>query len=329
MEFASTTAFAIILALFVLRAPTAIRRRAARPAWLASGFAIIGLLTLGFIVPLDPLEDVLGNASLWNLTEAVCSTCAFWCLFRAMGVATGGTARPRIPWIPALLIGSYLIPFLFIEYQGSTCSSFVSDHIRQVQCLLYLVNYLVGVGLIASASLWRLRIRREWAFWPFLLGYGAVVVSIPLDIVYLSLTHLEVGEPRLRLAFWDGFTLFFYAGVLLLALGFLLVYLRATLARVQPDWRIRAVRLTRLESYLGIAEHNSRPRWEILRIADPVGSVYGSLVRIRDQQAFRGAILSRSELTVVEAAEAAFERSPALKRFADHSGSELQRDARP
>ncbi|WP_141692929.1 hypothetical protein [Leifsonia xyli] len=73
----STIALIIVATLFAFRAPSMVHSTRGRPAWLASGYAITGLLTLGFVVPLNAIDALLAGDNNWALAEAISATCAF------------------------------------------------------------------------------------------------------------------------------------------------------------------------------------------------------------------------------------------------------------
>lgn len=321
MQTAADISLLLVVILFILRLPSVLTKPTALPAWLSSGFAILGLLTLGFVIPLDVVDGLMGGTNLWNLAEAAAATCAFWFMYRAMGVIVDQRLQRTKPWIPGAMITSFSVPFFLIQDRGSTSAAFVDEHISQFACWLYLTMYLIGVGAIAAASLWRIRPVKGGTYVLFRVGYAAVILSIPTDIIYLSLTGLGLADTGSREIVWTAFTVCFYSGVFSLAAGFFILYAKRVVRRPQPVWRLRALRMWMIVNRLENSCTTLRGAQKILWSPEPAAEAYSGVVRIRDNEIFDGARLSPTESSAVEKVEGVFARMPRFQQMAGIYGS--------
>ncbi len=99
VKLAIIASLAICAALLVGRAFGSSQDPARRPAWIASLFGLIGMLTLGVLFPLRWVDVVLGGSNFWNLAQALCATIAFWFFYQATRLGTGQPRRERPWWI--------------------------------------------------------------------------------------------------------------------------------------------------------------------------------------------------------------------------------------
>lgn len=298
-----TAAILLILALFILRAPTALRRPAARPAWFASGFAILGLLTLGMLVPIPILDRLVGGRNLWNLGEALAATASFWYFRRALQLIDNPRSGHKRPWGLLVLLTAITIPFCTIAL-GDTDVEFVDNNLTQPGLFIYLLIYLSGLAVIAARSAWIVRRRWKSIFSVFIAGYAFVMIAAIVDIGYITTGYLRIGTHAFQYGFFEAFNVFFYPGVFLLAVGFTSVYTARWLTSVQPLWRVRKVILT------GIHLHMSgRPiTLSIMRAlsgTEPVAEAYDEVVRIRDLSFLENIELTRREAKIVARIESA------------------------
>lgn len=298
-----TAAFLLILALFILRAPTALRRPTARPAWFASGFAILGLLTLGMLVPIPALDSLVGGINLWNLGEALAATASFWYFRRALQLLDDPQSAHRRPWGLLALLVAITVPFCTISL-GSTDVDFVDNNLTQPGLFIYLFVYLAGLAVIAGRSAWIVRRRWRSLFSVFIAGYAFVTIAAILDIAYITTGFFRLGTHDFQHRFFDLFNVFFYPGVLLLAVGFTSVYTARWLTRAQPIWRLR--KLTLVGINLRMSGKPITPRLlRALSGAEPVAETYDEVVKIRDLSFLENIVLTRQEAKIIASIESA------------------------
>lgn len=298
-----TVAFLLILALFILRAPTALRRPTARPAWFASGFAILGLLTLGMLVPIPALDRLVGGMNLWNLGEALAATASFWFFRRALQLLDDPQSTQRRPWGLLALLVAIAVPFCTIDL-GRTDVDFVDNNLRQPGLFVYLFVYLAGLAIIAGRSAWIVRRRWKSTFSVFIAGYAFVTIAAMLDIVYISTGFFQLGTHAFQHRFFELFSVFFYPGVLLLAVGFTSMYTARWLTMAQPIWRLRKLALAGI--YLRMSGKPITPRLlRALSGGEPVAEAYDEVVRIHDLSFLENIVLTRREAKIVTSIESA------------------------
>lgn len=298
-----TSAFLLILALFILRAPTALRRSTARPAWFASGFAILGLLTLGMLVPIPVLDRLVGGMNLWNLGEALAATASFWYFRRALQLLDNPHSAHRAPWGLLALLVAITVPFCTIDL-GPTDVDFVDNNLTQPGLFVYLFVYLAGLAVIAGRSAWIVRRRWKSVFSVFIAGYALVTFAAILDIAYITTGFFRLGTHDFQHMFFNLFNAFFYPGVFLLAVGFTSVYTARWLTRAQPLWRVRTLALHGI--YLRMSGRPITP--SLLRAlsgGEPVAGAYDEVVKIRDLSFLENIVLTRREAKIVASIESA------------------------
>lgn len=291
---------ALIAILLLLRVPRAWREPAARPAWIASLFALIGMLTLDVGVPLDVVDTWTGGGNSWNLVQALSATFSFWYFYRAIQLITHPAARRPSVILLSLSVGLQTALFLSIADREGPPTSFVADHLTQPACFAYLSVYVATIGGLAIAAAVTLRSRTEGTFWIFRVGYVLVAASFAWHLIYLVAGHLELAaRPTLELL-RQSFYLGFIPGVLLLAVGFFTVFFRSALRRFNPLWRVRSLRLSLLLARLSGSRHGAHLAVHALVDADPRSRACALSTAIYDSLIRDDAVLTKREETLVE-----------------------------
>ncbi|TCL79412.1 hypothetical protein EDF43_111147 [Rathayibacter sp. PhB179] len=235
---------ALCVALFFGRAVGSTKDPARRPAWIASLFGVMGMLTLGVVIPLRWVDAALGGSNFWNLAQALCATIAFWFFYRAtrLGAGMSGLEKPR--WIAlGAVLGVQAVLFALIQQRGATSETFVRDHITDPACYGYLMLYIVTIGVLTgrSALIRARKLRGTSAV--FFSGFTLVATACATHVVYLTVAHFEWGEESHREALRGLFYVIFGPGVLLLIVAFAIVFIQRQRKLLQPVWRLRALRL--------------------------------------------------------------------------------------
>ncbi|PPF18338.1 hypothetical protein [Rathayibacter sp. AY1A7] len=244
VRLAIIVSLALCVALFFGRAVGSTKDPARRPAWIASLFGLIAILTLGMVIPLRWVDAALGGSNFWNLAQALCATIAFWFFYRAtrLGAGLPGPEKPRWFALSAVL-GGQTVLFALIQHRGGTSETFVRDYITDPACYAYLMLYIVTIGVLTGRSaLIRARKLRGTSI-VFFAGFALVALACATHVVYLTMAHFEWGQESQSEALRGLFYLIFGPGILLLIVAFAKVFVQRQRKLLQPVWRVRALRL--------------------------------------------------------------------------------------
>lgn len=291
----------VIALLAIARAARTRRNSAARPAWVASVFAVLGLLTLDVVIPLTDVDTVLGGVNLWNLIQAVCSTTSFWFFYRSTRLLAYGpdTRQPsQWWWIGSIL--TQVVCFAFIPDKTGTPATFVQDHADGLACYLYLTVYIASIGIITALSAWAVRDRIRSIFGLFFTGYLLIVVAAGSHLVYLTLMVTTLVSPAdlepLRLSFYA----LFLPGVGVLAAGFAGVFLRARFRTFQPRWRVRAYRVEMLAREIEGLPTSRRAGLRAALSAAPRAAAAAATTIVYDAVIDEDAVLTSRDRSLIE-----------------------------
>jgi len=233
----------VLLGVLFLVRGGALSDPARRPAWLASLFGLLGLSTLDIGVPIVVLDSWLGGSNLWNIMEAVAATCSFWFFYRAVQLLVDeGRKRASRLWLLGVIVLAEIVAFSMIEDRGATSVNFVGEHITDPACFVYLMIYIVTVGVLSVLPIWAARHRIRSVFAVFLVGYALVAAACLSHVYYLIAAHYALGTPAHHEFVRSIFYVLFLPGVLALVIGFTAAYIRRQQKKLQPVWRMRALR---------------------------------------------------------------------------------------
>lgn len=288
-------AVTLLFVLFIGRTRSSLKRSAARPAWLASFFALIGMLTLNIGVPLTTIDGLLGGSNLWNLVEALAATCSFWFFRRAVELLVNEIPRPRRLWLLGAILAAETVPFLHIIRNGPTTPTFVDDHLEQLACYIYLMVYISAIGVITSHSLLLVRNRVASAFGWFFWGYLLISVACASHFLYLSMGHFDLGSRRTQQGLKAFFYVFFCLGVALLAVGFCSFFLQRQRKQLQPIWRIRALRINLLLRKITGGRRGFTNAFVAVTSNEPRARAYADATLVLDEVNDNNALLTRRE----------------------------------
>ncbi|WP_426624420.1 hypothetical protein ACPPVW_18725 [Leifsonia sp. McL0607] len=305
-------AFVLITALFIFRAPSAVRRPAARPAWLASGFGLLGLVCLGIVAPLEGLDALLGGSNLWNLAGAISTTASFWFFGRAVQILDRDVAPTRM-WPLLALAGVQIGIFLAIPERGSTSSHFIEKHVYSPAVWLYQLVYILSIAAIAASSAYTVRRRLRSIFALFILGYAGVALACLSYAFDITVRHFKIFHQSPLSPFNAGFNALFYPGILLIAVGFTVVYLRYSVKQTLIAWRIRAALLAVVAARL----QGGRRTWRVFPAEfskpDPLGQTYDWLIEIHELISIDGFAPTSLETSVVHRIQHALEHNTTME----------------
>ncbi|WP_146076678.1 hypothetical protein [Rathayibacter tritici] len=290
----------LLLVLCIGRARSSLKNSAARPAWLASFFALIGMLTLNIGVPLATVDGLLGGTNLWNLVEALAATCSFWFFRRAVGLLVNKTVRPRRLWLLALVLAAEAIPFFSIERIGPTAATFVDDHLGQLACYIYLMVYIVAIGTIAAHSLLLVANRAVSVLGWFLWGYRLIAIACASHLIYLTIGHFGLGSREAQQGLKAFFYVLFCFGVALLAVGWGSFFIRRQHKQLQPLWRIRALRISLLLDKITNSKPGVASVFIAITASEPRARAYADTTWVLDEINDNNAFLTSREAKLLK-----------------------------
>lgn len=280
---ASTLALVLGALLFLYRAPRSFRTWRARaavrerfpPAWVASGFAIVGLLTLGVVgLPANAMDEalpVVGGQNVLNLVEALAATAGFWYLRDAIRLYSGDRPPARRRHL-LLHCAVFTACFLAIPDRRGPALTFIDDHLSSVACWVYITLYMLGVLHLAVDS-WRSAWTRRTTVpgRAFLTGFAFVAVGAVLDLTYTTLGHVHGELTPIGEGFLDGFQAFFFPGMVVIMVGYLLP------SASRAVWRWLGWRLALMSG----ADASTALARTWRRTPDPLGEAYALTIAIQ------------------------------------------------
>lgn len=214
-----TIAFLALLALTLLRLPSAVREPSSRLTWFATITGLGAIFMVGVAVPLPVVDGWMGGSNVVNLVQNLLATTAFWFVMQASRTLDGTRFNPRSLWELPVMLVSFTIPFLLIGNRGATSDDFIKDSAGQWGLWAYASIYMAWVIVIMIRMLRGVHGRTPRPYILIRLGAWSILVASCLEIVYLT---LRVGRPgRTPGVEFVGnlFTIPFYGGVLLVCAG--------------------------------------------------------------------------------------------------------------
>ncbi|WIB69180.1 hypothetical protein DEI93_16260 (plasmid) [Curtobacterium sp. MCBD17_035] len=242
---------ALAAALFILRTPIAWRRRAARPAWLTTGYGLLSFLTLGTVIPSSMFDGVLGGRNLLALVQTLTAAAAIWYLRDAMLIHARSTARGA-RWALAILLATQTAAFFAIpaHSHGSSPVTFLHDSFPTVAGWVFITVYQ---GMILGLSLDSLRIlrgdRRADAVL-FRIGHALMALGATSELLGAWTWHFHGHNSPISTVAFAGFQGLFYPGTMFIAAAYLLLGGRKILR--DAPWQVRRRYLRHLLAVNGI-----------------------------------------------------------------------------
>lgn len=279
--------------ILVLRGPYALRVKASRPGWLAGSFGLVAVICLGFVVPVQAIDTVLGSRGYWNLLGATATTLSFHFMYQAILIHTSKT-RPRHYYLYLILgIASYTAAFSLIAgEQGKFTSveAFIEELIYQPWTAAYLSIYLAAVAIISLLSLLAVLGSTQRAK-VFLVGFSLVTVGNIVDIFLLWMQHLQAVSAQVSALLYSFYVGAFFAGAIMLCVGFL----RGSIQSVRK-YSAFLFHALRLRGILGRTSTEKPSIADALR--DPKITSYQTLILVRDLTTLGEFALDDSELAL-------------------------------
>lgn len=301
LQFTVALSIAIIAILVIGRGSAMLQNTAARPAWIASVFAMIGMLTLDVFIPLDALNAALGGGNLWNLVQALAATCAFWFFYRSIRLlAFGLECSQPSAWLLVASLAVQTVAFALIRTPTGSPESFVIDHVTDPACYVYLMVYISSVGALAVASLWAVRARLRSIYLLFFIGYALIAMAAVSHLLYLTIAFSNIAPMAVTEPLRQAFYVMFVPGVALLCVGFGTVFVRSRRKTAQPIWRLRAFRTEALRRKTNGEVASVATNLRAALSPEPRARAYSNATAIYDALLEEDAILTGNERRLVE-----------------------------
>lgn len=289
------TAVALVV-LVLARIPAAAQRTAARPAWIASALGLLGLLSIGVLIPIPVTDAWLGGTNIIFLLRTVFPVAAFWFLRDAVALqARRPRRRNRMLVALFAMVVAQAAVFTAIPSRGTTNIEFVDAHMIYAPGLAWAILYASQLIYIAGDIIRLLWPVHRTLFGTFILGAILTIVGALALIVHCGLIFVRAVEPVSDDAAWIVFNGAFYPGILILVLGFLGFVLGDAMAAAW--WRLRSWRLRRIlvRGRSPIRDGLFAHELPLLPDSDPVQGAYEAVIALRNAQ-----VLGRIQLRGVE-----------------------------
>jgi hypothetical protein len=309
MATASTWALIVLAALCLVRVPAAWSHAEARPTWFATFCGAGALLTLGFAVPLPVVDSWVGGNNNAMLAEGILATGAFWFMFCELANMTGRHIRRLAHLVPLTLIAVFTLLFFMITDRAGSSRDFILERIGQTASWAAISVYFAGLASISLASFRIVLKMTGRRYGLFRLGYTATMTAAAANISFMTLEHFSIGTEAARAPFWNSYVAFFYGGILLLAAGFITVYVWEKLRWKYYLYRLQPIHLRMkndaqkeaatangpVEPRVPKENWELRPLLSVLRERKPMFVVYELALAIRHMELYNRAKLSDTE----------------------------------
>ncbi len=294
--------FGALCVLVLARAPVAFRRPMARPAWFASVLGVLGLLSIGVVIPIPVADSWLGGTNILHLLRTGLPVAAFWFLRDAVALQVGRQPRRGGILILCAMLVAQVVVFFQIPSLGRSDIGFVDKHMIYVEGFVWAVVYaaqVVGIALAVVVLLWPMR---RGIYATFIIGGLATACGGVALVVHCGQILAGVEFPGAGGIAWVLFLTLFYPGILTMVLGFVAITLR-DLFRVS-GWKLSRYRLARaLAGYEGRGA-TSVSSVEMKSLEDnPVLGAYRAAIQLRDLESLEGVSLNQRDTRLLAAVE--------------------------
>ena len=288
--------------LVLARAPVALRRPAARPAWFASLLGVLGLLSIGVLIPIPVADSWLGGTNILHLFRTALPVAAFWFLRDAVTLQVGKSTRRGSYLILCAMLFAQSMVFFQIPSRGPSSVGFVDEHMIYVAGFVWAVLYVGQILWIALTMVVMLLPMRKGIYATFIIGGLATAGGGIALVIHCGLILAGAQLPGAGGIPWALFNSLFYPGILTIVLGFVTITLR-DLYRV-ARWRVARYRLNRaLLGYEGQSTASVSSA-DMGFLADtPVLGAYRAAIQLRDLESLEGVSLNPRDARLLAAIE--------------------------
>ena len=289
-------------ALVLARAPVAFHRPAARPAWIASLLGVLGLLSIGVLIPIPVADSWLGGTNILHLLRTALPVAAFWFLRDAVALLVGGPPRRGGPLILCVMLAAQTTVFFQIPSRGPSSTGFVDEHMVYVAGFMWAVLYVGQIMWIALTMVVMLLPMRKGIYVTFIIGGLATAAGGIALVIHCGLILAGAQAPGAGGIPWVVFNTLFYPGILTIVLGFMTITLR-DLCRV-TRWKVAGYRLARAlscyetQNATGVSEADTGSL-----AGNPVLGAYRAVIQLRDLENLDGVRLKPRDARLLAAVE--------------------------
>jgi len=298
-----------LLLLFAARAPIAIRRPDARPAWIAAGVGILGLLSIGVVIPMSTADSWLGGSNALFFLRTALPVLAFWFFRDAVALQAGRRDRLGKPYGIVGMMVVQAVAFFWISRAKPTDINFVDHHMGTLPGLLWAAVYVGEMLWIAVNIVIMLWSRRWSTFGVFVLGAFSVIAGGIALLLHCALIFFGAVAPISGDLPSILFNVFFYPGITVIVGGFVFVTLCDLFSTGR--WRLRAARLRIiLEKERGInAASRSRSALRAFFAPTPLTTTYEAAIELRNVENETGKALPARGRNTLRRAELMLEHA--------------------
>ena len=226
-----TVAFLALLALTLMRLPSAVREPSSRLTWFATMAGLGAVFMVGVVVSIPVVDGWLGGSNVVNLVQNLLATTVFWFVMQASRTLDGTRFHRRSLWeLPAMLV-SFTIPFFLIPDRGPTSGDFVKEHAAQLGLWAYASIYMAWVVVIMIRMLAGIQRRTPRPYVLIRVGAWAIIAASLVEIVYLTLRVARQGQTPAVEFVGNLFTIPFYGGVVLVCSGIIVFAMARAIRR--------------------------------------------------------------------------------------------------
>lgn len=215
--------------------------RRALPSWAASFFGLLGILSLGLVIPLEMIDAALGGSNVANLLQSSLTVLAFWFFRESVREVAFDNPRRLSRWVLLALIVAFSIPFFLIGDRGRTSSDFMAQHAHDLGNIVYNAIYMAGLAWIVGDMIWTLRKRPGGAYALFRVGLALVLLAAVDEIIFITTATFT---PSWFSTFThDAFYVLFFGGILIVLVGWTWVLIAERNYLGQLRFRFDSLRL--------------------------------------------------------------------------------------
>lgn len=289
-------------ALVLARAPVALRRPEARPAWLASLLGVLGLLSIGVLIPIPVADSWLGGTNILHLFRTALPVAAFWFLRDAVALQVGRPPRRGGLLILGAMLATQAMVFFQIPSRGPSSAEFVDEHMVYVEGFAWAVLYVGQIIWIALTMVVMLLPMRKGIYATFIIGGFAAIGGGVALVIHCGLILAGAQIPGAGGIPWALFNGLFYPGLLTIVLGFVTITLR-DVYRV-ASWRVARYRLARaLSGYEGQDATRFASAEMGSFAGNPIFGAYRAAIQLRDLESLDGVSLNPRDARLLAAVE--------------------------
>lgn len=218
MNIIAFVVFLAVLALFAIRSP-GLRNPVRRPALVATAFAVIGLLTLGPVWPVQQLDDLLGDQNYIDLIQALAATAGFWYLRDAIFIFASRSKRGA-PLLLVVSLAAQTLTFALIPDHRGHPLTYIHAHLGLPMVWVHIMIYLVTIGWLSATAAWALIPAHTRTRVLFLFGFLFITAAIVAEVADVTTVfhagHITPTSQTLLLVFNS----LFYPGMAAICIGY-------------------------------------------------------------------------------------------------------------